>query len=296
LAFAAESYPVRQAGSYVLLHQTMALEELGHDVHLFNLAKPRVRLADQLEAYDYDLLMLDVEFLRAEDLRRALVRFRRTRAVHAVGMLHAFPAPDAAWDLVDFVVTPWRGPTCEKLARARDLRYLPLGYNARLHRRLPAPPRFGALLAGSAPAAGGSRAHEYLGPLVDDGTVARFGPESPLGPLDPFALASAYASARCLPNVHEPGPAGDCALNERFWQTARCGVPVNDRPPLLEETWEKSLVEIFSCADKVEWQERVRALAAGRVEVDPERIDRLDAALAGHSYHERMRELVGWLV
>ena len=41
-----ESYPAQHPASFILMHQSMALEDMGHEVHLFNITRPLYRLAD----------------------------------------------------------------------------------------------------------------------------------------------------------------------------------------------------------------------------------------------------------
>ena len=123
-----------------------------------------------------------------------------------------------------------------------------------------------------------------------------FGPGFEQKFLDPFVLGNAYAAARCLPNFHYSWEKDqDCMLNERFWQAARCGVPVNDYSPLMDEIFGAALGEYFCFADKGKWQDRVRALNSGADSANPELLNKLDEALTDHSYHDRMKQLLEWL-
>src|SRR5512136_1073669 len=93
LTFARENYPVNYSTGFVLLHQSMALEDLGHEVHIFNLDKPAIHINDYLQAFDFDLIFLDLNFLRSQGLWQILNRYRQTEALHVVGALYGFPAP-----------------------------------------------------------------------------------------------------------------------------------------------------------------------------------------------------------
>ncbi len=295
LAFTREAYPSGCAASFVLMHQSMALEEMGHEVHHYNPDNPPLGLTAYLQSFDFDLIFLDLEFLRSTPLRRVLAEYRRTERVRVVGALYKLPAPpDAAWDAVDFTVTPWKGETPSDLARRRDLRYLPLAYNARLHRRGSAAD--GCLFVGNTTGERKAEADGHLAELIDRRCVSCAGPGFAVRYVDPFALGRIYASARCLPNFHYSWEkSGDCILNERFWQTARCGIPVNDYSPLMDEIFEKNLLEHFCFADNSIWQERICALHAGVESAPPELIQKLDGALEGHSYHDRMKLLLEWI-
>ena len=299
LALAHESYPTRFARSFALLHQAMALEELGHEVHLYNVHKPPLPLAAYLEAYDLDLILGDLDLVATDTVRTPLAKFRRLAPVRVIGFLYSLPGPaEAAWELVDFAATPWRGATVERLARNHDLRYLPFGYNRRLHRRAGELPRLGAVYAGNLTSTEDrAEAQEYLAPLVDERTVLPIGAGFAQPYLDPYALGSVYAAARCLPNFHYARAKGeDLLLNERFFQTSRCGIPVHDYSPLMEEVLGKELAGTFCVPGKTCWQDRVRALVAGVEQVDTRLLDRLDAAFEGHSYHERMQQLLNWIL
>jgi len=84
-------------------------------------------------------------------------------------------------------------------------------------------------------------------------------------------------------------------LNKRFWQTARCGLPVNDFNPLISEVWDRTLLENFAFADKRRWQDRVRSLHSGATTVDAAIVAKLADSMAGHSYTDRMKTLLAWL-
>jgi hypothetical protein len=292
-----ESYPLNGSSSYVLMHQSMALEELGHEVHLYNLDKHPLGLTDYVHAYDFHLAILDMELLQRQPLLRMLSRFRKGKRLKIVGMLYRLPPPpDPAWAAVDFAVTPWKGKTAAALSAKFDLRFLPLGYNARLHQRKTGPPPVAGIFAGNTAGEKHPEARERLEPLYRDGSVLCIGPDFEEKFMDPFLLGRAYAAARCSPNFHySREKSEDCMLNERFWQTARCGIPVNDYVPLMDEILDATLVENFCFADKGAWQERVRLLASGSETVSPHLLQKLDEALSGHSYHDRMRQLLKWL-
>jgi hypothetical protein len=139
-------------------------------------------------------------------------------------------------------------------------------------------------------------AEAYLKTLRDERAVLCIGPGHEQKYLDPFMLGRIYSAARCLPNFHYAAETGaDWMLNERFWQGARCGTPVNDRSPLMEELWSGTLLSTFCFADRQAWQNRVRRLNSGADQVPPEVISELDRSLAGHSYDDRMRRLIEWL-
>ena len=298
LTFSRESYPAGDPAGYALLHQSMALADMGHDVHLYNLTRPPLRLTDYLDSYELDLVFLNVELLRSDWIRRTLQSYRRNEAVHMVGALYSMPPPPPqALDCLDFVFTPWKGSTVTALAETIDIRYLPFGYNAILHKRTMEVPTLGPIFVGNTTAEKQAEAEEYLRDLRDRRIVLCIGPEFEQKHMDPFALGRVYAAARCLPNFHYSWTKGDdLILNERFWQTARCGVPVNDYHALMAEVLDKYLVENFCFADKRIWQERIRSLNAGESGVDPEALSRLDAVLAGHSYHHRMMQLMDWII
>lgn len=295
LAFAQENYPSIHAAGYILMHQSMALEEIGHEVHHFIPEKHPLGLAGYLQSYDFDLIFLDLEFLRSMHLLRVLAQHRRAESVRVVGALYGLPAPpDSAWEAVDFAITPWKGKTISAIARKYDLRYLPLAYNARLHRRQSS--SNGCIFVGNTTGERKREAEGYLAELINESRVSCVGPGFAEKYVDPFALGRVYASSRCLPNFHYSWEkSGDFILNERFWQTARCGIPVNDYSPLMNEIFEKNLLESFCFADKRIWQDRIRALHSGAETVRPELIQRLDDALEGHSYHDRMKLLLDWI-
>jgi hypothetical protein len=294
LAFARENYPSTCATDFVLMHQSMALEELGHEVHYFQPDKHPLGLTDYLHSFDFDLILLDLEFLRSLSLSRILTSFRCSEPIRVIGTLYKLPAPPGhVWETVDFTVTPWKGETISALAEKFDLRHLPLGYNANLHRRTSG--SMGGIFVGDTTGVRQKEAAGYLSELIKERGVACVGPGFEQKYMDPFVLGNIYGSARCLPNFHYSWEkAGDCILNERFWQTARCGIPVNDYSPLMNEVFEKNLLERFCFADKRIWQDRVRALNSGAETTPPEIVKKLDDALQGHSYHDRMRQLLEW--
>ncbi len=298
LAFSRESYPLNRAAMYPLLHQSMALTEMGHDVHLYNLSKQALRLTDYLDSYEFDLSIVDVDLLHSNGLRHTLYDYRRREAVHMVGALYTLPPPPAkALDCLDFIFTPWRGRTITALAGTIDMRYLAFGYSALLHMRSTGAPNLGPIFVGNTTAKRHDEAEEYLKDLRDQRVVLCVGPGFEQKYLDPFALGRVYAAARCLPNFHYSWEKGDdLILNERFWQAARCGVPVNDYHALMDEVLDKTLLEAFCFADKQAWQERIRSLNAGESVVTPETLSRLDKALAGQSYHDRMKQLMEWII
>jgi hypothetical protein len=296
LAFARESYPSSCATSYILMHQSMALEEMGHEVHYYNPEKHPLGLTGYLHSFDFDLIFLDLEFLRSLPLLRILAQYRHAEPVHAVGALYKLPAPpDPAWELVDFTITPWKGETISALAEKNDLRYLPLAYNARLHQRQSG--FNGGIFVGDTTGDRQQEAGDRLAELISRRCVSCVGPGFADKYVDPFMLGRVYASSRCLPNFHYSWEKyGDCVLNERFWQTARCGIPVNDYSQLMNEVFDKNLLEHFCFADKRIWQDRIGALNSGAETVNPEMIQKLDDALKGHSYHDRMKQLLDWLL
>jgi hypothetical protein len=297
LAFCRESYPVDHSTSYPLLHQSMALADMGHDVHTYSLSKRPMGVSDYLDAYEFDLVIIDLDLLRSEDLRTALVRHRRVAAVRMVGALYSLPPPPLqAWESVDFVFTPWKGNTISALARTIDIKYLPFGYSALLHSRQTDIAPMGPIFVGDATAKKRAGAEEYLKELVARRTVLCVGPGFEQKHLDPFVLGGVYAAARCLPNFHHSWAKGDdLILNERFWQTARCGVPVNDYHPLMSEVFDQSLVENFCFADKQQWRERIEVLGSGRLTLEVGLLAHLDDALSSHSYHDRMGQLLDWI-
>ncbi len=297
LCFNSEKYPARQSGGYVLLHQSMALESMGHDVHIFTLGKTSTHLADYLDAYEFELIYLDMAFLQDTGLRALMQNYRSRAAVWMVGALHALPEPDRqAWELVDFVTTPWKGARIDRLSREWDLRYLPLGYNAELHRRMGSPETLGPVYVGNAGIADKSDTGSALRTLVAEGVVLGIGPAFEKKYVDPFMLARVYSAARCLPNFHHAGEKGDdCMLNERFWQSARCGIPVNDFSPIMTEILEPSLVDAF-CFDGVrDWQDRIRMLQTGADAISATLIEKLEHSMLGHSYTDRMKQLIDWV-
>jgi hypothetical protein len=295
LAFTRESYPTNYPTSYILMHQSMALEELGHEVHYYQPDKHPLGLADYLNSFDFDLIFLDLEFLRSNPLLRILAQYRRAEPVHLVGALYNLAAPpDPAWEIVDFTITPWKGQTASGLMTQFDLRYLPLAYSARLHQRNSA--SAGSIFVGNTTGNNQEEAGRYLDELIRERCVFCIGPGFDEKYVDPFMLGRFYASSRCLPNFHYTWEkSGDCILNERFWQTARCGIPVNDYSPLMDEVFEKDLLEQFCFADTRIWQERVRNLSSGVETLHPALIQKLDDSLRGHSYTDRMNQLLDWL-
>jgi hypothetical protein len=298
LAFARESYPSSFSTSYVLLHQSMALEELGHEVHLFNLGKHPLVLRDYLEAFDFDLIFLDLDFLNSEPLLRTLRQYRRIEAMHVVGALSKLPPPpDDAWEVVDFSVTPWKGETISALGAKFDLRYLPFAYNAKLHRRTNGSPLIGGVFVGNTAGDKSQEAGERLAKLREERVIHCVGPGFEEKYMDPFTLGQAYAASRCLPNFHYSWEKGkNFILNERFWQTARCGIPVNDYSPLMNEVFDNTLAETFCFADKRQWQDRIRRLNSGADVPGTELLQKLDNSMMGHSYHDRMKQLLEWLL
>ncbi len=297
LLFCREGYPVSHSTSYVLLHQSMALNDMGHDVHLYNVNKRPVRLTDYLEAYDFDLVIIDVELLRSEELGRILRQYRRVAAVRVVGTLYSLPAPpEQVWEVLDFAFTPWKGKTVSKLGELVDIRYLPFGYSALLHQRRPDGPPLGPVFVGNTTGKREAEAKEYLKDLMDQRVLLCVGPGFEKNYADPFVLGRLYAAARCLPNFHYSWAKGEeMILNERFWQIARCGTPVNDYHPLMNEVLDESLIAAFCFHDKREWQDRIRRLHLGESLMEADLAVRLGAALAGNSYHDRMRQLLDWL-
>ncbi len=297
LLFCSEGYPVNHSTGYVLLHQSMALNDMGHDVHLYNVNKRPVRLTDYLEAYEFDLVIIDVELLRSEELRRILRQYRRIAAVRVVGTLYSIPAPpEQVWEVLDFAFTPWKGKTVCKLAESVDVRYLPLGYNALLHQRRLDAPTLGPVFVGDTRGRREPEAMEYLRDLMDQRIVMCVGPGFEKKYADPFVIGRLYAAARCLPNFHYSWAKGeDMILNERFWQSARCGVPVNDYHPLMTEALDQPLVTAFCFQDRRAWQDRIRRLHTGESIVEADLSARLGAVLGGNSYHDRMRQLLDWL-
>jgi hypothetical protein len=295
LAFTKESYPSTYPSSYVLMHQSMALEELGHEVHYYVPDKHPLGLTDYLYSYDFDLIFLDMEFLHSLPLSRILAQYRRVEPVRVVGALYSLPAPaGSAWEIVDFAITPWKGETISVLADQFDVRYLPLGYNEWLHQRKSA--SSGSIFVGNTTDNRQMEAGGYLDQLISERSIFCVGPGFDEKYMDPFMLGRVYASSRCLPNFHYSWEkSGDCILNERFWQTARCGIPVNDYSPLMDEVFDKSLVEQFCFADTRKWQDRIRNLNSGAETVNPAVIQKLDASLKGHSYTDRMKQLLDWI-
>ncbi len=296
LAFTRELYPSNFAAGYVLMHQSMALEDMGHEVHYYNQDKHPLGLIDYLSSFDFDLIFLDMEFLRSLPLVRILTQYRNIEPIRVVGALYKLPGPpDHGWEVVDFTVTPWKGKTISALAAKYDLRHLPLAYNARLHHRKTC--ATGGVFVGDTTGERQKEADDCLSELMKERCVTCIGPGFTEKHIDPFALGDVYASARCLPNFHYSWEkSGDCMLNERFWQTARCGIPVNDYSPLMDEVLEKSLLEHFCFADKRSWRDRVRALHSGHETISPALVQKLDEALKEHSYHHRMRQLLEWLL
>ena len=295
LTLAGESYPSRDSTSFILMHQSMALEELGHEVHYYQPVKHPLGLTDYLHSFDFDLIFLDLEFLRSQPLLHILAKYRRVEPVHLVGALYSLPAPPGSvWEIADFTVTPWKGQTISNLAAKFDLRYLPLGYNARLHRR--GSISTGSIFVGNTTGSKQKEAGAYLDELIGERSVSCIGPAFAEKYLDPFALGRFYAASRCLPNFHYSWEkSGDYILNERFWQTARCGIPVNDYSPLMNELFQKHLLEHFCFDDRYIWQDRIRSLNSSTETVHPALVQKLDQAMEGHSYHDRMKQLLDWL-
>jgi hypothetical protein len=279
------------------MHQSMALEDLGHEVHFYNLNKHPLSLTDYVQSFEFDLIFVDLELLRSQPLLRILMRFRKSTPVKLVGALYRLPAPpDAAWEIADFTVTPWKGASIAARSLKFDVRYLPLAYNDRLHRRKTGSHELPGLFVGNSSGERQEEADVYLAQLIEDRSVLGIGPGFAEKYVDPFALGSFYASARCLPNFHYSWEkAADCILNERFWQTARCGIPVNDHSPLMEEVFDRELLENFCFADARRWKERVRGLSSGTDIPNPSLLQKLHSALTGHSYHNRMGQLLEWL-
>ena len=297
LTFSRESYPAEFSTSYVLTHLGMALEHLGHESHLYNVNRRPMRLLDYLQAYEFDLILLDVDFLHADDVWRTLRQFRRQEPVRIAGALFRLPPPPPgpAWDIMDLVFTPWKGEAVRKLASSQDVRYLPLGYNTRMHTRKTELPPLGPVFVGNTTGAKRLQSEAYLEALRNERIVLCLGPGFEQKALDPLMLGPVYAAARCLPNFHYSWEKGDdTILNERFWQTARCGIPVNDCTPLMRELWDRTLLENFAFADKREWQDRIRALQAGAVALEPALIEKLNRSMAGHSYEDRVKTLLAW--
>jgi hypothetical protein len=296
LAFTQESYPANCAASYVLMHQSMALEEMGHEVHCYNPDKHPLGLTGYLQSFNFDLIFIDLDFLRSMPLLRILTQYRRIEPIHAVGALYKLPAPPASsWEAVDFTITPWKGETISALAEKMDLRYLPLAYNARLHQRHSG--SNSAIFVGNITGDRKPEAGEYLSELLDQRCISCVGPGFSEKYVDPFLLGGVYGAARCLPNFHySREKSSDFILNERFWQTARCGIPVNDYLPLMSEVFEKSLLEHFCFADRRIWQDRIRALNSGIETAPAALVQKLDDAMKGHSYHDRMKQLLDWIV
>jgi hypothetical protein len=297
LAFTQENYPSNYAASFVLMHQAMALEELGHEVHFYNTGKHPLGLRDYLHCFDFDAIFLDLEFLRSQPLLRTLAQYRRAEPVRAIGALYKLPAPpDPAWEVVDFTITPWKGEAMSTLAGKFDLRYLPFAYNSRLHQRKPGLHSYAGIFVGNTAAEKKEESEERLASLIVENSLLCIGPAFTEKHIDPFLLGQVYASSRCLPNFHYSWEKnGNFLLNERFWQTARCGIPVNDYSPLMGEVFDTKLLESFCFADKRIWRQRVQALNAGTESVDPLLVQELDSALAGHSYHDRMKQLLDWI-
>jgi hypothetical protein len=297
LMFCREGYPVQHPTSYVVMHHAMALQDLGHDVHIYNLARRVVRLADYLEAYEFDLLIVDVEFLASEELRRTLRQYRKTTAVHAAGALYSLPPPhQRVWEVLDFAFTPWKGKSISALAGTVDIRYLAFGYSETLHRRQTDISQLGPMFVGNCTGRRQAETEAYLQELRDDRVVLCVGPGFEQNYLDPFVLGRIYAAARCLPNFHYLWAKGeDLVLNERFWQSARCGIPVNDYHPLMKEVFDPVLLRNFCFDDKQDWLDRVRKLNSGEAVVPADLLEHLGATIAGNSYHDRMKQLLSWI-
>ncbi len=298
LAFSQENYPSEFASSYVLMHHSMALEELGHQVHLYNVRRRSLRLADYLQAYEFDLIIIDAELLSLDEIWRTLRQYRRMEPVKVVAALNRLPAPPDGppWEVADLMITPWKGDTVDRLASVLPIKYLPLGYCSHLHKRESSLPPLGPVFVGNTTAERAKEAGEYLGELSAERVVLCLGPGFEQKSLDPLMLGPVYAAARCLPNFHYSWEKQkDLILNERFWQTARCGLPVNDFNPLMAEVWDRALLENFSFADKRQWQDRIRSLHSGTTTVDAEIVAMLKDSMTGHSYTERMKTLITWL-
>lgn len=298
LAFCRESYPSAFSSSYALMHQSMALEELGHEVHLYNIRRRPLRLPDYLQAHEFGLIIIDTDLLSIDEIWRTLRQYRRMEPVRVLGALNRLPAPPdgPAWDFIDLVFTPWKGETVDRLASNRHIKYLPLGYNSRLHKRETNLPPLGPVFVGNTAAERRHEADEYLAELCAERVVLCLGPGFEQKSLDPLMLGSVYAAARCLPNFHYSWEKDKALrLNERFWQTARCGLPVNDFSPLMTEIWDRTLLENFAFADKRQWQDRVRSLHSGATTVDAAIVAKLNDSMIGHSYTDRMKALLAWL-
>ena len=297
LCLCREKYPVESWASYVYFNQALALEELGHEFHQFVPTRSPLGLADYLGAYGFDLLYIDAGWLASKDVLRTLQAYRRRAPVRAVAALLDLPGPpEEAWEVVDFAVTPWQGRVVESLRRTVDVRSLPLGYSARFHRRVsglqPLPPVY----VGNT---GGERSEEaasWLDDLRREGSLLCIGPAFERKRVDPFSLGRVYSAARCVPNFHYASCRGDDRiLNERFWQSAACGIPVTDSNPLAPGVFDAVLLKSFCFDNRAEWQDRVRKLASGRDPVEPAILARLDTAIRGHSYLDRMTRLLDWL-
>lgn len=298
LGMCREKYPAQSWTGFVLFHQALALEELGHELHVFVPAHSPVGLPDYLDAYTFDLLYIDAALLGSEGLLRTLRACRRSVPVRVVAALFELPGPpERSWELVDFGVTPWQGRTVEALRRTVDLRYLPLGYNARFHRRVAGLPVVPAVFVGNTTGPRAEEAAVRLGDLRREGSLLCIGPAFEQKRVDPFSLGRIYSAARCAPNFHYAWCRGDDAiLNERFWQSAACGIPVNDSNPLVAEVFDADLRRSFCFDDREEWRDRIRQLASGRDAVEQATLDRLAEAMRGHSYLDRMSRLLEWLV
>jgi hypothetical protein len=298
LAFSRENYPSEFPASYVLMHHSMALEELGHEVHLYNIRRRPMRLSDYLQAFEFGLIIIEAELLDVDEIWRTLRQHRRVEPVRVVASVNRLPMPPdgPAWDVVDLVITPWKGETVDKLASNRPVKYLPLGYSSRLHKRESALPPLGPVFVGNTTADRAKEAGEYLGDVSAERVVLCIGPGFEQKSLDPLMLGPVYAAARCLPNFHYSWEKGtDRILNERFWQTARCGLPVNDFSTIMTEVWDRTLLEQFAFADKRHWQDRIRSLHSGTTTVDAATLARLNDSMIRHSYTERMKTLLVWL-
>jgi hypothetical protein len=297
LTISPQSYPSERA-SYILMHQSMALEDLGHEVHLHNSQRRIPRLMDHLQAFEFDLIILEVDVLSVEEVWRTLRQYRRMEPVRVVASLNRLPAvPEGpAWEIVDLVFTPWKGESHDRMSALREVKYLPLGYNPRLHGRETDLPPLGPVFVGDTCGSRNAEASEYLSALQAEHAVLCIGPAFEQKSIDPMMLGRLYAASRCLPNFHYAcEKQGEFILNERFWQTARCGIPVNDYSPLMREVWSAELMDHFSFADTRDWQSRIRSLKSGAVAVPPEIRQQLHDAMQGHSYRERMKQLLVWL-